>query len=191
MMTKILRGLLAASACVFVACGGGSGGGSNPGGDVGQVSACQTISGGSSVASLDQTNCPSCIASNTEQAVDGDTDTAASVTAPSVSAGFAGLRATAQSGVAYGGGATAAAIVARTSNAYVVVAGSLALRTYLGGTLQEEYVFSNDVIGGDVVAVGEKRQYSFKTSKAFDAVAFGVSGTAENYQADYYEFCAG
>ena len=190
MKPRFSLALLAASVCMYVGCSG-SGGGGEPGGDITQVGACQTISGGSTVASLDQTNCPGCIASNSEQAVDGNTETAATVIAPSVSAGFAGLRATAQSGVVFAAGSTASAIVARTGNAFVLVAGSLAMRTYLGGALQEEFAFTNDVIGGDVVSGGSKRQYSFKTAKAYDAVAFGVSGTAENYQADYYAFCSG
>ncbi len=181
---------LAICAVALSACGGGGGSG-NSGPDVDGTARCATISGGGTTVGVSQSNCAGCSASNLEAAIDGDTDTAGTLLAPGVAAGFAGVRATAQPGVVYGGGSTAAAIVGITGDPYLQVAEQLVIRTYLSGSLQEENVFSLNVVSANIVSGGAKNKFSFTTSKPYDAVEFGVWGGVVNYQADYYAFCHG
>ncbi len=181
---------MAICAVALSACGGGGGSG-NSGPDVDDTARCATISGGGTTVGVSQSNCAGCSASHLEAAIDDDTNTAGTLLAPGVVAGFAGVRATAQPGVVYGGGSTAAAIVGITGDPYLEVAEQRVIRTYLNGELQEENVFSLNVVSANIISGGAKNKYSFTTSKPYDAVEFGVWGAVVNYQADYYAFCHG
>ena len=172
---------------VLASCGGG--GGAGDGG--GSSAICRSISGGGTVAALQSSpGCAGCMFTNSANSIDANENTFGSLTIPSVTAGDGVARVTAQNGVIFGGGSRAGVLADSSSAASLEVVASLILRTYLRGVLQEENVLVTNVIGGGTGSPGNPEVISFKTTKDYDAVEFGITGTAENFSANIHEFCS-
>lgn len=177
---------------VLASCGGGGGSDGNGGsGGGGSGALCRSISGGGTAATLQASpTCVGCLFTNSANSIDANKDTFGSLTLSSVTAGDGAARVTAQNGVIFGGGSRAGVLADTSSGASLEVLTSLILRTYLKGVLQEENVLVTNGVGGGIGSPGNPEVLSFKTTKSYDAVEFGIAGTALNFAANIHEFCS-
>ena len=174
---------------VLASCGGGGGSDGNSGSGGGAL--CRSISGGGTTATLQASpSCVGCLFTNSANSIDVNKDTFGSLTLSSVTAGDGAARVTAQNGVIFGGGSRAGVLADASSGASLEVLASLILRTYLKGMLQEENVLVTNGVGGGLGSPGNPEVLSFKTTKSYDAVEFGITGTALNFSANIHEFCS-
>ena len=162
-------------------CGGGDGGDGVASGSSSNTSSnCVTFSGATRT-NYTTSGCVNCAATNTSQAVDGNIDTAASVTHPAGSVGTSSFRATAQSGIIFTAGNTAAIVFSPG-----VPEGRIRVLTYQGDVLQENRNGTSTTRNG-LTTIG------IKTTKNFDAVEFSFDAanpSTSQEVASVREFCS-
>lgn len=169
------------TAALLAACSGGSDGPTTAG-------CLATLTGGGTQIDGDVSACPDCSFEDGAFAID---DSAASFARLELGAGggAAAVRATAQAGVVYPAGQYAGVVAyfpkSSTPNANV----NIAVRTYLGGVLQEQVSSSTSVIG-NVDGAGEDTRYGGLTGSAFDAVEALVTVNGLPQTVRFYDFCA-
>lgn len=149
---------------------------------------CLPLGGGDAKVEFNRhAPCPDCQISNPELAIDGDLSSFATMTIPAHSGGSVSLRATAQNGVVFPAGSSAATVFGLDAGKYHGTV--FAQQTYLGDQAQDN--------GGEQITViygtpkGAPRKQAFKTTKPFDALQFvflrGEVNRTVNIQV--YEFC--
>ncbi|HUR41360.1 MAG TPA: hypothetical protein VM240_09350 [Verrucomicrobiae bacterium] len=170
---------------ILGACGGGGGGGDGGGGS---GLNCAAITGGGTQV-LPTLNCAGCTVSNAPAAIDGNTDTYASLFMPAGAGGTLALRATAQEGIVYPAGTPAAVIYAIARSSGNALNTAETITTYLNGAPQQTGNAGsvNNVSGGNV----QRGRRAISTVQQFDAieVTYTQSGGTASSELQVYEFC--
>lgn len=149
---------------------------------------CAAIKG--TVTAHINSDCAGCEASDASKAADDDFDSFAFLDLPSSGSTGGALRATATQMSA---GRVAGVVADIRQSASSASLTSYKLRTYLGGSLQDEATVggpSGSVAEFNGVASTGKKLFSIATSKDFDAVELAIEGTYNGYSVLIYEFCA-
>lgn len=154
---------------------------------------CTLITGGGTRITLGApTVAAACTAQNLEQAIDGSLDTAAEIQADAA-AEECTVRVTAQNGVVFSAGSTAA-VLASMQRSGVTLPGEddAVLRTLLQGNVQEEQSFNSGEWALEVNGTfgSGRRFFELPTSKPFDALEFAVGRLAETQRIAVFAFCS-
>jgi hypothetical protein len=173
---------------LLAACGGGGTGAKTE-----VDGACTFITGGGTRITLGAPAlAAACTSQNLEQAIDGNSETAAEIQADAV-ADECAIRVTAQDGIVFAAGNTAAVFGSvRRSGVTLPGEDHAVLRTLLQGTVQEERSFNSGEMALEVNGTfgSGLRFFELPTTKPFDAVEFGVGSPAETQSIAIFEFCS-
>lgn len=177
--TKIIN-YKVASVVIFSAVLGACGGSGSGGDGRSAFLNCQSISGGGTSTQQGDNVCLGCTVDNRGRAADGNFSTGASLHTPAGAAGSIYVRATAQEGIMFPGGSTAAAVISTG-----VLDGSIGIRTLSGGGDQEDRSTTSFTH-----TMGDRTLVYFETISGFDAVEFELRGSAEAQSLTVFEFCS-
>lgn len=140
---------------------------------------CDSLGQPGATVAFSSVGCPDCGASGEQNAIDGKDRTFASLTAPVASTGTMTLLAAAPVGVSYPGGSNAVLTLSVAEGSGISAGGSsisgdgggqswhVAVRTYLGGVLQEQ---DSDFVRVSKDAESERHIVGIPTTKAFDSI---------------------
>ena len=185
-MKNVRHGCLAGAVLGFLSACGGGGGDGGGGGSAGLN--CAAITGGNTQVTP-TLNCAGCTVSNAPAAIDGNTETYASLFIPAGVGGTLALRATAQDGIVYPAGTPAAVIYAIDRSSGNTLNTAETITTYLDGAPQQTGNAGsvNNVSGGDV----QRGRRAIGTAQQFDAIelAYAQSGGSASSEVQVYEFC--